>query len=243
MQLPYLSGSSLSSADTTSIFRFAPKAAVGGDRVQGSVAEITPSHSMYAAHTAHLPSWLVERSTSRGWRLWQRTWLSELRNLGGGYLFVFVTDYETDRYGKERTGSFKSKFESREHTEGGDDEREGEWKSAEEWCHAQDFDPSFGFNDEGWGFAAGTRAVSILDFERLHLQAVSRKNRLPTAFITLGYDRRTHSSAQQVEKPRWYPYEGIEAPLGTFVFDSKEQRLVPATGNEQRSRTSPKRAA
>jgi hypothetical protein len=35
-----------------------------------------------------------------------------------------------------------------------------------------------------WGFAPGTMATSILDYERLHLQAVSRRRGIPTVFVT-----------------------------------------------------------
>jgi hypothetical protein len=107
-----------------------------------------------------------------------------------------------------------------------DSKSEGFWRSAEEWCAARHFDPTLGFSDLGWGFAPGTRATNILDFERQHLAAVSKKHGFLTVFIGIVHDHKAGSSAQQVPRPSWYPYDGIEAPLGVFSFSKSEGRLV-----------------
>jgi hypothetical protein len=130
------------------------------------------------------------------------------------------------------SSSFKSKFEERKFVDGAEDEH-GAWKSGEEWCEARNFDPQFGFGDEGWEeyFEKGAEAVNIVDFERLHLEAVSKKNNLPTVFVNIGYDRKTGSSAQQVARPSWYaPFDGFEAPLCAFSFSKESGRLVPYDG-------------
>jgi hypothetical protein len=234
MYLPYLSGVSLSSADTATIFKYAPHAVVCQERVQGEVVEINWQHADYALFTSHLSPGLAARNTT--WRLWQWTWLEELRKLRSQHLFVFVTDYSVDKHGKNQEGSFKSKFEDAKYVEGGEGDSDGVWKSGEEWCVAKNFDPVFGFADEGWGFAPATMGTNPLDFERRHLEAVSIKYGLPTAFVALGFDRKTGSSAQQVARPLWYPFAGCEAPLGTFVFSKQEGRLVQ-TGGEACTRT------
>jgi hypothetical protein len=68
--------------------------------------------------------------------------------------------------------------------------------------------------EDNWGFAPGTMATSILDYERLHLQAVSRRRGIPTVFISLRCT--SEGNAEQVPRPEWYPYDGLEAPLGMY---------------------------
>jgi hypothetical protein len=224
MKFPYLSGASLSSADITLIFTYAPMDAIG--RVQVEVAEIDREHLEYAKFTAHLPASLA--ATNSTWNLWQHTWLSELRQITSGYLFIFVT--REDAWGKESRSSFKAKFKSSKYTAGAQDTRNGVFNSGEDWCRLHSFDRSFGFDDEGWDFTSGTKATTPLDFERLHLEAVSKKHNLKTVFITFGWDGQRH--AQQVLKPPWYPYSGVLAPLDSFAFGGKdasgkwEERLV-----------------
>jgi hypothetical protein len=205
METPFISGASLSSADIGSIYGFGPKAVVAEERAQGKVVKIDITHPDYSAFTAHLPDSLAKNQSS--WCLWQQTWVSELRKLKKGYLFVFITE------------SFESKFKSRKYTEGEQDERKGVFKSGEEWCAVQDFDLGFALDAEGWGFEKGKKATSVLDYERMHLEAVSKKHGLPTAFIALECGE---ISAMQIPKPAWYPYEGIQATLGTFVYQKHE---------------------
>jgi hypothetical protein len=145
--------------------------------------------------------------------------------VGGGDGVGGVGEWGKDELGIEGGGgSFKAKFMSRKYVDGGHDEYdEHKFKTGEQWCMQQDFNPRFGFADEGWGFAGGTVAVNLLDFERLHLEAVSIRNRLPTVFISIREDAPHH--AEQVVCPCWYPYKGIMAPLGTFVFSRQQKRL------------------
>jgi hypothetical protein len=141
---------------------------------------------------------LAEQNTS--WRLWQQAWVSQLRKLASGYLFVFIT------------ASFEEEFKTRKYIDGEQDKRTGAFKSGDEWCQEQGFNRGFGFSDVDWGFAAETKAVNILDYERLHLEAVSKKNTLGTVFVTfdsLGYGK-------QIARPPWYSYQGDEAPPGVF---------------------------
>jgi hypothetical protein len=37
-------------------------------------------------------------------------------------------------------------------------------------------------------------------------------------FISLGKDEGGDVIMEQVARPAWYPYDGLEAPLGTFVY-------------------------
>ena len=195
---PFLSGVSLSSNDIAQIFCFSPKQVVGVDRIQGTVAFLYPMGSknntgsesdqkemgkLYMQHTWHLQSlwkeqgshgtfhaWLTQNNTE--WCLWQKTWLTELRNINTGCLFVFVTD------------SFKLKFQSRRYIDG---ERnwEGKMLTGLGVCKEQDFNPAYGFDHEGWGFAPGTvtHAVSLLDWERRMIESVSKTNKLRTVFM------------------------------------------------------------
>jgi hypothetical protein len=101
--------------------------------------------------------------------------------------------------------------------------------SGRAWCKEQCFDPSQGFADEGWGFEEGEEASGILDWERRHLASVSKKHGLQTVFISNGLDEMNDFACMvQVPRPSWYPYDGLEAPLGTFV--DTNGRMVPAEG-------------
>jgi hypothetical protein len=177
-----------------------------------------------------------------------------LRHLRKGYLFVFVTpeedktwddDYEEE---DERINklSFETKFMSKMYTEGKVDDREwsstkGSFMSGRAWCKEQCFNPSWGFADEGWGwgFGEGEEASGIMDWERRHLASVSKKHRLQTVFIrTVVVDHpKPHDNEimVQVARPSWYPHDGLETPLGTFVYTFKDTSgnavamMVPAT--------------
>jgi hypothetical protein len=208
MQIPYLSGATLSRDAVSHIFAISPREMVTAGRVQGAVAELTPENGgLWKMATRGL---LFVPET---WSLWQKTWLTELRTLTTGCLFVFITK------------SFEEECNSAKYITGGRDDSDGSFKSAKEWCKEQSFDRSFGFGDEGWGFDPGTKAANKLDFERLHLQSVSRKKGLPTVFICL-----RGSKAKQVAAPAWYAYNGSKAPLGAFVWSEQESRLVLAAG-------------
>jgi hypothetical protein len=208
--------------------------------------------------------WLAEHCSK--WCCWQETWLSELRQLRKGYLFVFVTpelDYTQEHFKHENwlnDQSFEAKFKSTKYTEGediwgksgmafckalvgkGQARVEDIWGesgmafckdqfggsilgsgrvSGRAFCKDQCFDPSLGFADEGWGFEEGEEALGILDWERRHLASVSKKHGLQTVFISNAMDT-DHGNVimVQVARPLWYLYDGLEAPLGTFLFNS-----------------------
>jgi hypothetical protein len=240
------------------------------ERAQGKVASLYPKgspkntgtedeqHKMdrqYRKYTDHLQElwreqgaeasyeeWLAEHCSK--WCCWAETWLSELRQLHKGCLFVFVTPeknterntYAPDGYDKWINGqSFETKFKSKMYTEGKVDDREwssskGSFMSGRAWCKEQCFDPRQGLADEGWGFEEDEEASGILDWERRHLASVSTKHGLQTVFIGIEPD---FGDMVQVARPSWYPYDGLEAPLGTFVYTSKDksgnivQRMVP----------------
>jgi hypothetical protein len=143
--------------------------------------------------------------------------------------------------------SFETKFKSKMYTEGKVDDREwssskGSFMSGRAWCKEQCFDPSRGFADEGWGFEEGEEAEGIMDWERRHLASVSKKHGLQTVFISNGRHANggvvdglhQNEIMVQVARPAWYPYDGPEAPLGTFVYTSNDEgptrttRMVPA---------------
>jgi hypothetical protein len=275
MQLPFLSGASLSSFNIERIFTSAPKAVVSEGRGQGKVAFLYPKGSpqhigteeeqdqmdgQYRKHTDHLQGLWQEQGAkgsyeewlSKGinkWCCWQETWLSELRQLHKGYLFVFITPEKyidedpTPGSGELLTftnkQSFETKFKSKMYTEGKVDDREwssskGSFMSGRVWCKEQCFDPSLGLADEGWGFEEGEEALGILDWERRHLASVSKKHGLQTVFITTACIDSVHEDPEimiQVTRPSWFPYEGLKAPLGTFVHichDSEVYRMVLA---------------
>jgi hypothetical protein len=206
MQLPFLSGASLSSFNIERIFTTAPKAVVSEERGQGKVTFLYPKGSpqnigteeeqdqmdgQYRKYTDHMQGlwqeqgaegryeeWLSERINK--WCCWQQTWLSELRKLHKGYLFVFITPEKLLDWSGSRLltfinkQSFETKFKSKMYTEGKVDDREwsstkGSFMSGRAWCKAQCFDPSLGLADEGWGFEEGEEGTSILDWERRHL--------------------------------------------------------------------------
>jgi hypothetical protein len=277
MQFPFLSGASLSSFNIQGIFGRAPKEVVGEERAQGRVSFLYPKGSpqnrgteeeqehmdrQYRKHTDHLQElwreqdaegsyeeWLAEHCSK--WCCWAETWLSELRQLRKGYLFVFVTLEEDAKYTDEmgddnkpifqewtNKQSFETKFKSKMYTEGKEDDREwsstkGSFMSGRAWCKEQCFDPSWGFADEGWGFEEGEEASGILDWERRHLAVVSRKHGLQTVFVSTAKDGPGEIMVQ-VPRPSWYPYDGLEAPLGTFVYTvygrsgNAVDRMVPA---------------
>jgi hypothetical protein len=276
MQFPFLSGASLSSFHIQGIFAHAPKAVVGEERAQGKVDFLYPKGSpkntgtedeqdqmdqQYRKYTDHLQElwreqgaegsyeeWLAEHVSK--WCCWAETWLSELRQLRKGYLFVFATPEKTDpcRYegsgslrhaGWINTQSFETKFKSKVYTEGKVDDREwsstkGSFMSGRAWCKEQCFDPSRGFADEGWGFEEGEEASGILDWERRHLASVSKKHGLQTAFVSTD-PLDPFTRMVQVARPSWYPYDGLEVPLGTFVNiivegTSSTYRMVPVEG-------------
>jgi hypothetical protein len=248
MQWPFLSGASLSSYDILGIFKQAPKTVVSEERAQGKVAFLYPKGSakntgtedeqdqmdrQYRQYTDHLQvlwreqgvvgsydEWLAEHITK--WCCWEETWLSELRQLRKGYLFVFVTLENKLRW--MGLQSFETKFKSKMYTEGKVDDRDwsstkGSFMSGRAWCREQCFDPSFGFADEGWGFEEGEEASGIMDWERRHLASVSKKHGLQTVFIASdGNVDKDGGKMVQVARPSWYPYDGLEAPLGTFVY-------------------------
>jgi hypothetical protein len=271
MQFPFLSGASLSSFNLQGIFATAPKAVVDEERGQGKVPFLYPKGSakntgtedeqdemgrQYRKYTDHLQElwreqgaegsyeeWLGEHCSK--WCCWAETWLSELRQLRTGYLFVFVTPENNtkgwlDDFEKwTNKQSFETKFKSKMYTEGKVDDREwsstkGSFMSGRAWCKEQCFDPSLGFADEGWGFEEGEEASGILDWERRHLASVSKKHRLQTVFISTDDEDDMH----QVARPSWYPYAGLVAPRRTFVFrragtayrgtHMMEERMVPA---------------
>jgi hypothetical protein len=280
VQLPFLSGASLSSFDIQEIVQDAPKAVVCEERAQGKVYSLYPKGSakntgteheqdemnqQYRTYTDHLhelwreqgaegsyEEWLAEHCSK--WCCWADTWLSELRQLRKGYLFVFVSpekDTKSDGWDSEtkrdttvewiNKQSFETKFKSKMYTEGKLDDREwsstkGSFISGRAWCREQCFDPSQGFADRGWGFEEGEEASGILDWERRHLSSVSKKHGLQTVFIRPAlvpagrFEERLERGMVQVARPSWYPYDGLEAPLGTFVYDGLEaagQRMVP----------------
>jgi hypothetical protein len=290
MQFPFLAGASLSSFDIQQIFEQAPKEVVSEERAQGKVAFVYPKGSpkntgtedeqgqmdrQYRKYTDHLQElwreqggegsyeeWLAEHCSK--WCCWQETWLSELRQLRKGHLFVFVTpelDYTHEHYKHENwlnDQSFEAKFKSTKYTEG-----EEIWgKSAMAFCKAlekkgsqgqarvealilgsgrvsgralckhQCFDPSLGFADEGWGFEEGEEALGILDWERRHLASVSKKHGLQTVFIINAMSTDQGVIMVQVVRPLWYLYDGLEAPLGTFVFSSQGRMMPPGCGYE-----------
>jgi hypothetical protein len=132
-----------------------------------------------------------------------------LRELREGYIYIFVTQ------------SFEAKFKSKMYTQGKVDDREwssskGSFMSGKAWCKEQCFDPSLGFADEGWGFTKGEEASGILDWERRHLASVSKQHGLQAVFISTASE--SMNAMEQVAKPIWYPYDGLEAPLGIFVY-------------------------
>jgi hypothetical protein len=276
MQFPFLSGASLSSFNIQGIFRLAPKAVVSEERAQGKVAFLYPKGSpkntgtedeqdqmdrQFRQYTDHLKElwreqdadcsyeeWLAKHISK--WCCWAETWLSELRQLREGCLFVFVTpenDAEEGEWDAEKDGyklvellnkqSFETKFKSKMYTEGKVDDRDwsstkGSFISGRAWCKDQCFDPTRGFADEGWGFEESEQASGIMDWERRHLASVSKKHGLQTVFISNAIDPRGDDIMVQVARPSWYPYDGLEALLGTFVHedksDSKAFRMVPA---------------
>jgi hypothetical protein len=73
---------------------------------------------------------------------------------------------------------------------------EGRHQTGEQVCSAQHFNPSYGFADAPWGFLPGTKAASLLDFERLHIECVSKRHNLPVVFVDLhgGEAKATRSS-------------------------------------------------
>jgi hypothetical protein len=263
MQFPFLSGASLSSFNIQGIFAKAPKAVVGEERAQGKVTFLYPKGSpkntgteeeqdqmdrQYRQYTDHLQElwreqgaegsyeeWLTEHISK--WCCWAETWLSELRQLRKGYLFVFVTPEKDAKHGGEYDDnyepiyeewinklSFETKFKSKMYTEGKVDDREwssskGSFMSGRAWCREQCFDPSRGFADEGWGFEEGEEASGIMDWERRHLASVSKKHGLQTVFISTGKKYDGRENMVQVTRPSWYPYAGLEAPLGTFAWN------------------------
>jgi hypothetical protein len=247
MQLPYITGASLSSVDISDVFSYAPHEAVGKERVQCAVTEITKQHVDYARFTAHLSAPLAAQTNL--WGLWQYTWLTALRKIKSGYLFVFVNEkhiqgpsvtelvFTNDESGQTMCmpqeghitstndvegRSFKSKFLTRKYVDGERDEKEGIFKTGEQLCQEHNFDPSYGFDDEGWDFPQGTKGLNILDFERRHLEAVSKKYKLPTVFISF---RSFYPFGVQVARPNWFPYSGVEAPLGKVRFSKMHNRL------------------
>jgi hypothetical protein len=151
---------------------------------------------------------------------------------------------------KDRTNrqSFETKFKSKMYTEGKIDHEcsstKGSFMSGRAWCKEHCFDTRLGFADEGWGFAKGEKASGILDWERRHLASVSKKHGLQTVFISTapGWDCTVLHDEDvlgteimvQVARPAWYPYDGLEAPLSTFVYTRMDtgyslvQRMVPA---------------
>jgi hypothetical protein len=287
MQLPFLSGTSLSSFDLQrpgrrGIFASAPKNVVSEERAQGKVAFLYPKGSpknrgtedeqdeqgrKYRKYTDHLQElwreqgadgsyeeWLAEHISK--WCCWEDTWLSELRQLRKGYLFVFVTPEKERQTGGDQAGvfeadvdgvlifedwineqSFETKFKSKMYTEGKVDDREwsstkGSFLSGRAWCKEQCFNPSWGFADEGWGFEEGEEAsIGILDWERRHLASVSKKHGLQTVFVSNAHHGPNGDEIMvQVARPLWYPYDGLEAPLGTFVYQGHSidtRRMVP----------------
>jgi hypothetical protein len=267
MQFPFLSGASLSSFNIHGIFEYAPKAVVSEERAQGKVAFLYPKGSpkntgtedeqdemdrQYRKYTDHLQElWREQGAEGRyeewltahisKWCCWAETWLSELRQLRKGYLFVFVTpekEWKCSGLGSTKVieinkQSFETKFKSRMYTDGKVDDREwssskGSFMSGRAWCKEQCFDPSQGFADTGWGFEEGEEASGILDWERRHLASVSIRHGLQTVFVSTAGDIMV-----QVTRPSWYPYDGLEAPLGTFVYTQRDkigngvQRMVP----------------
>jgi hypothetical protein len=77
----------------------------------------------------------------------------------------------------------------------------------------------------------------ILDWERRHLESVSKTHGLHTVFIS----RDRSDYLQQVPRPSWYPYEGLEAPLGTFIYgctgekSGNSYRMMPAEEADESS--------
>jgi hypothetical protein len=234
----------------------------GSPKNTGTEEQQHQMNCQYRKHTDHLQElwreqsaegsyeeWLAEHNSE--WCLWADTWLAELRQLRKGYLFVFVspeknpkTKYGTKReYGKDpeewvNMQSFETKFKSKMYTEGKVDDRElsstkGSFMSGRAWCKEQDFDPSRGFADEGWGLEEGEEALGILDWERRHLASVSKKHGLQTVFISTAKGGHGDDMMMQVARPSWYPYDGLEAPLGTFIYTEYDrsanivQRMVP----------------
>jgi hypothetical protein len=199
---------------------------------------------------ASYEEWLAEQCSK--WYCWAGTWLSELRQQHKGYLFVFVTPEkitEKDTYNGDHTWineqSFETKFKSKMYTDGKVDDREwsstkGSFMSGRAWCKEQYFDPRQGFADEGWGFEEDEEASGILDLERRHLASVSTKHGLQTVFIGMEDGYGADGGMVQVARPSWYPYDGLEAPLGTFVYTSKDksgnivQRMVPTEESDEK---------
>jgi hypothetical protein len=275
LQLPFLSGVSLSSFNILGIFELAPKAVMDPNRAQGKTPFLYPMGSpkntgtkdeqdlmdrQFRKYTSHLQGlwreqsaegisykkWLVEHCSK--WCLWQETWLSELRQRWymKGCLFVFVTPEKGVKFNWGFAGtqscsademgeielinkqSFETKFKSKMYTEGKIDDREwssskGSFMSGRAWCKEQCFDPTLGFADKGWGFDEGEKASGILDWERRHLASVSKKHGLlavfiSTAFVPSSLQGRANEVMRQVARPSWYPYDGLEAPLGTYVY-------------------------
>jgi hypothetical protein len=167
MLSPFLSGSSLSSADISLIFGAGPKEAVEVSRAQGEVTDLAEGNPDYEEHTKHLSPELLATNTS--WCLWQKVYLDELRANVKGRLYVFCTE------------GFKEKFLSKKYTEGGDG-RDGKFLTAKEVCKAQDFNPAYGFDAE-WGFPPGISAKSILDW----VSRSKRSNYLPNSMHSLKY--------------------------------------------------------
>jgi hypothetical protein len=281
MQFSFLSGASLSSINIQTIFSKAPKAVVGEERAQGKVAFLYPKGSpknmgtedqqdqmdrQYRKYTDHLKelwreqgvegsyeAWLAVHISK--WCCWAETWLSELRQLRKGHLFVFVTPEEGNTYQTEwneekgerlpmyeggiNKQSFETKFKSKMYTDGKVDDREwsstkGSFMSGRAWRKEQCFDPSLGLADKGWGFEEGEEASGILDWERRHLASVSKKHGLHTVFVSTAKHLMYGDFMVQVARPSWYPYDGLEAPLGMFVYTRNDKngklvdRMVPA---------------
>jgi hypothetical protein len=202
MKWPFLSGASLSSSDMSSIFIHAPKAVVSKDRIQGHVKCIYPADSRYQEVTKHLEEiwqgsdkskyetfeeWLEENNES--WALWQETWLTELMKIKRGWLYVFCGSQ-----------SFRDKFENQGYMNGGKN-WEGKELTGPELCKEQDFNPAFKMPE-------GTKALSILDWERAMIVRCAQENNLKVVFMG------SFSMGRQIPRPEWYkPFDAeLEAP-------------------------------
>jgi hypothetical protein len=173
LQFPFLSGASLSSVCIQMIFSEAPKVVVSEERAQGKVTFLYPMgspnntgteqqqgemHQQYLKYTQHLQELWREQGEEGGfeewlavnnskWCLWQETWLSELRQLHVGHLFVFVSperymENDSDEEETVEERSFETKFKSKMYTDGKVDDREwsakkGSFLSGSGWCKAQ----------------------------------------------------------------------------------------------------------
>jgi hypothetical protein len=228
LELPFLSGVSLSSFNIQEIFRQAPKAVVDEGRAQGKATDL-------------YPKLVTPRDVRR-----TQTWLSELRQLRKWYLFVFVTpekgnteraiNEEGKKLGVHEGGinrlSFETKFKSKMYTEGKIDDRDwsstrGSFMSGRAWCKEQCFDPSRGFADEDLGFEVGEEASGVLDWERRHLVSASKKHWLQAVFVSsVFFDGHTKPTMVQVTRPSWCEYDGLEAPIGTFAYTPGWKRVA-----------------